>query len=84
MPTQFLMLPPQNDKTREWGARLAAELPELEVIVAEDMGARRTGDRDGRKRVWHDPAGIAADARGGSDGCKRRKPRRPPATTIPS
>ena len=37
MPTQFLMLPPQNDKTREWGARLAAELPELEVIVAEDM-----------------------------------------------
>ena len=37
MPTQFLMLPPQNDKTREWGARLAAALPELDVIVAEDM-----------------------------------------------
>ncbi len=36
MPTQFLMLPPQNAKTREWGARLASELPELDVIVAED------------------------------------------------
>ncbi|HXC91642.1 MAG TPA: D-2-hydroxyacid dehydrogenase [Stellaceae bacterium] len=36
MPTQFLMLPPQNEKTREWGARLAAALPELEVVVAED------------------------------------------------
>lgn len=36
MPTQFLMLPPQGDKTREWGARLAAALPEIEVIVAED------------------------------------------------
>jgi phosphoglycerate dehydrogenase-like enzyme len=37
MPTQFLMLPPQTDKTREWGARLTAELPEIEVILAEDM-----------------------------------------------
>jgi phosphoglycerate dehydrogenase-like enzyme len=36
MLTQFLMLPPQNDKTREWGARLAADLPELEVIIAEN------------------------------------------------
>ena len=36
MATQFLMLPPQTDRTREWGARLAAALPELEVIVAEN------------------------------------------------
>src|SRR5262249_14110202 len=36
MPTQFLMLPPQSPKTREWGERLAATLPELEVVVAED------------------------------------------------
>jgi phosphoglycerate dehydrogenase-like enzyme len=36
MPTQFLMLPPQSDITREWGTRLAAALPEFEVIVAED------------------------------------------------
>ena len=36
MPTEFVMLPPQSEKTREWGTRLAAALPELEVIVAED------------------------------------------------
>ncbi len=36
MPAQFLMLPPQTPKTREWGARLAAALPELDVVVAED------------------------------------------------
>jgi phosphoglycerate dehydrogenase-like enzyme len=36
MPTPFLMLPPQHATTRGWGARLAAALPELEVIVAED------------------------------------------------
>jgi phosphoglycerate dehydrogenase-like enzyme len=39
MPTQFLMLPPQTPQTREWGARLAAELPELEIVVAEDRPA---------------------------------------------
>ena len=37
MPVRFLMLPPQNERTREWGARLAAAIPELEVGVAEDM-----------------------------------------------
>jgi len=35
MPVRFLMLPPQSEKTREWGARLAAALPEIEVVVAE-------------------------------------------------
>src|SRR5580700_10784771 len=35
MPTTLLMLPPQSDKTREWGRRIAADCPELEVIVAE-------------------------------------------------
>jgi phosphoglycerate dehydrogenase-like enzyme len=36
MPTQFLMLPPQTANTRKWGAQLAAALPELTVVVAED------------------------------------------------
>ncbi len=35
MPIPFLMLPPQSDKTREWGKQLAAAHPELDVIVAE-------------------------------------------------
>src|SRR6516225_4949148 len=36
MPSELVMLPPQTDKTREWGAALAATLPELKVIVAEN------------------------------------------------
>src|SRR5204863_5875161 len=36
MPTEFVMLPPQTERTREWGARLAAALPELKVIVTEN------------------------------------------------
>ena len=36
MPTEFVMLPPQTERTREWGGRLAASLPELKVVVAEN------------------------------------------------
>jgi len=36
MPTEFVMLPPQSEKTREWGVRLTAALPELKVVVAEN------------------------------------------------
>ena len=36
MPAEFVMLPPQTERTREWGARLAAALPELKVVVAEN------------------------------------------------
>ena len=36
MPTEFVMLPPQSEKTREWATRLAAALPELKVVVAEN------------------------------------------------
>ena len=33
---KFVMLPPQTATTRDWGARLAAEVPEARVVVAED------------------------------------------------
>jgi phosphoglycerate dehydrogenase-like enzyme len=36
MPVTLLMLPPPAPKTREWAARLAAALPGLSVVVAED------------------------------------------------
>src|SRR5438132_11271196 len=36
MPTEFVMLPPQTEQTREWGASLAAALPDLKVVVAEN------------------------------------------------
>jgi phosphoglycerate dehydrogenase-like enzyme len=35
MPVTLLMLPPQNDKSRDWGRRIAAAHPELEVIAPE-------------------------------------------------
>ena len=37
MPTNFLMLPPQSDLTREWARRLAEQRPELEIIAPETM-----------------------------------------------
>src|ERR1700732_5121070 len=36
MPTEFVMLPPQIERTREWGGRLAAAVPELKVVIAEN------------------------------------------------
>src|SRR5947208_15095963 len=36
MPATLLMLPPQTATTREWASRVAAALPELSVVVAED------------------------------------------------
>src|SRR2546423_161385 len=38
MPVTLLMVPPQNDKTREWGQRVGTACPELEIIVPETMG----------------------------------------------
>jgi phosphoglycerate dehydrogenase-like enzyme len=40
---KLVMLPPQTDITRDWAARLAAEVPEVRVIVAEDAD---TADRE--------------------------------------
>jgi phosphoglycerate dehydrogenase-like enzyme len=37
MPTTFLMLPPQSEKTRDWARRLAEVGPELEIIAPETM-----------------------------------------------
>jgi len=34
---RFLMLPPQTAATRDWAARLAVDLPEVEIMVAEDV-----------------------------------------------
>ena len=38
MTTTLLMLPPQTPVTREWAKRLAAEQPNVSVIVAENEG----------------------------------------------
>src|SRR5213593_2998076 len=48
MPVTLLMLPPQTATTREWASRVAAALPELSVVVAEDAGkaARAIAEAD--------------------------------------
>jgi phosphoglycerate dehydrogenase-like enzyme len=42
------MLPPQTETTRRWATRVAAALPELRVVVAEDQAqaAREIGDAE--------------------------------------
>jgi phosphoglycerate dehydrogenase-like enzyme len=35
----FVMLPPQTDVTRDWARKLAREVPEMTLIVAEDEAA---------------------------------------------
>lgn len=35
MAFKFVMLPPQTETTREWGRKLAANLPEADIVVAE-------------------------------------------------
>ena len=39
MAVTLLMLPPQTPTTRDWAKRLATALPELSVVLAEDVGA---------------------------------------------
>jgi phosphoglycerate dehydrogenase-like enzyme len=49
MAFKLVMLPPQNDIYRGWAARLAAELPQVQVVVAEDhqQAASALADADG-------------------------------------
>ena len=37
MATTFLFLPPQTDVTRQWATRLRLAIPELTILVAEDL-----------------------------------------------
>jgi phosphoglycerate dehydrogenase-like enzyme len=48
MPATLLMLPPQSETTREWAKRLGAALPELSIVVAEDIeqAARAVGQAE--------------------------------------
>jgi phosphoglycerate dehydrogenase-like enzyme len=44
----LVMLPPQSETTREWAKRLGAAVPELSIVVAEDLGqaARAIGQAE--------------------------------------
>ncbi len=84
MPTTFLMLPPQSEKTREWARRLAETAPELDIIAPETMeGAEqaiatwpRAPMARSRRRSSRAPTNCA--------GCRRRRPRRPPGSITRS
>src|ERR1700730_711990 len=45
---KLLFLPPQRDFTRAWAAAVAAQVPELHVVVAENLAdaKREIGDAD--------------------------------------
>jgi phosphoglycerate dehydrogenase-like enzyme len=59
----FLMLPPQTATTREWGRRLAAEVGDARVVVAEtaDDAAATIAEADAAYGVL--PAALLAQAR---------------------
>lgn len=60
--TTLLMLPPQTVTTRAWAARVAAEVPQLSVVVAEDEAdaARVIADADAAFGTM--PAALLAKA----------------------
>jgi phosphoglycerate dehydrogenase-like enzyme len=41
---RFVFLPPQNEITRDWAERLRSAVPELDVVVADDIGALAEAD----------------------------------------
>lgn len=63
MPIRFLMLPPQSEKTREWGTRLAAAIPELEVVVAENAAEAEAAVATAEAAFGTIPAALLRQAR---------------------
>lgn len=60
---RFLMLPPQSQKTRDWGARLAAALPEMDVVLAEDAAAAERAIGEAEAAYGTIPPDLLAKAR---------------------
>jgi len=83
MPSEFVMLPPQTDKTREWGAALAAALPEMKIIVAENHTHAAGVIAHADAAFGTIPPDLLREA-SACAGCRRRRPHRRPATTTPS
>lgn len=62
MPTQFVMLPPQTPASRDWAARLAADMPQMSVVVAEDTQAAEQAIADADAAFGTLPPAILAKA----------------------
>jgi phosphoglycerate dehydrogenase-like enzyme len=55
MAFKFVLLPPQTEVTRDWAKRLRSELPEMDLVVAEDEAGASAAivDADGAFGVLH-------------------------------
>lgn len=62
MPTRFVMLPPQTTATRTWAARLAADLPDVSVTVAEDAAQAEEAIADADAAFGNLPPSLVAKA----------------------
>ena len=66
MPTpntfKFVMLPPQSAVTREWAQRLAAQVPEVRVVVADDAETAAREIIDAEAAFGHLPRELLAKA----------------------
>jgi phosphoglycerate dehydrogenase-like enzyme len=60
---KFLMLPPQSDTSRGWGKRLAAALPEVRVVIAEDQATAEREIVDAEAAFGWLPRELLAKAR---------------------
>ena len=60
---KFVMLPPHSDTTRDWAKRLAAAVPEVRVVVAEDQATAERELVDAEAAFGHLPRDFLAKAR---------------------
>ena len=80
---KFVMLPPQSEVARDWGKQLAEAMPEVRVVIAEDQATAEREIVDAEAAFGWLPRDCWR-RRSGCAGCRRRRPRLPPATTIRS
>ena len=80
---KFVMLPPHTDTTRGRAKRLAEAEPDARVFVAEDADTAAREIVDAEAAFGWLGKDLLAKAKTCA-GCRRRRPRRRPATIIPS
>src|SRR5512146_3339421 len=62
MTSTLVMLPPQSDTTREWAKRLGAAMPELSIVVAEDLGQAARAIREAEAAFGTLPVALLREA----------------------
>ena len=63
MAFRLVMLPPTNERMRQWAARIGAAVNDVDVIVCPDRGAASSQLRDGADAAYGSlDAQLLADA----------------------